>query len=96
MPLGRLFPAADEDFVVVRPFTPPFPTAPPYAALAPEGDFNGGPAGAIDVHNGQAIVSETSPLDVFGSHYVMAQPNGDVGLYERGKGLQATASLRAD
>ncbi len=96
VPLGRLFPAADADFVIVRPFTPPIPIAPPYAGLAPEGDFNRSRAGAIDVRTGQAIVSEAPALDVFGSYYVMAQPNGDVGLYERGKGLQASASLRAD
>ena len=96
VPLGRLFPAADEDFVVVRPYTHPFPIAPPYAALAPEGDFNGSPAGAVDVRPGQAIVGESPLLDVFGSYYVMAQPAGNVGLNERSKGLVSTVVLAAD
>jgi hypothetical protein len=45
------------------------------------------------VSTGQVIISETSALDVFGRYYVAEPSAGVVGLYERGKGLQATVAL---
>jgi hypothetical protein len=51
---------------------------------------------AVDVNTGLAIVSNTLGLDVLG-HFYIAEPNpGEVGLYEIGKGLQATVVLPKD
>jgi hypothetical protein len=56
IPPGRLFPAADPEFVIVRPLLSPFPLPPPCGWRTTEhGDS--GSSGAIDVSNGQAIVS---------------------------------------
>jgi hypothetical protein len=41
------------------------------------------------------MVSDTPALDVFGSHYVAERLNGELGLYEVGKGIQATVKLGA-
>jgi hypothetical protein len=41
------------------------------------------------------ITSETPALDVLGKYYATELPNSEVGLYERGKGLQASVSLKA-
>lgn len=48
---------------------------------------------AVDLATGQAIVSESSMLDVFGDHYIAEDRSGEIGLYRRGKGLQATVVL---
>ena len=51
---------------------------------------------AVELSTGHIIESKHGLIDVLGSYYV-AQPNpGEVGLYERGKGLQTTVSLKAD
>jgi hypothetical protein len=42
---------------------------------------------------GEMITSETPALDVLGRYYVAERAGGKVGLYERGKGLQASVSL---
>jgi len=42
------------------------------------------------------VVSETSAFDVFGRRYVAARRNGEIGLYEFGKGVVATVSLGGD
>jgi hypothetical protein len=49
---------------------------------------------AVEFRSGdEKITSDQSALDVLGRYYV-AEPNpGEVGLYERGKGIQATVSL---
>ncbi len=47
----------------------------------------------MEFATGQVIISETPALDVFGNHYVAEVRNGEVGLYERGKGLQASVRL---
>jgi WD40 repeat protein len=48
---------------------------------------------AVEYTTGQMIVSETPALDVLGRYYVAEKAIGEVGLYERGKGLQTTVSL---
>jgi hypothetical protein len=51
------------------------------------------PTSAVELSTGQVIVSRTPALDVFGRYYVAEPSPGTVGLYERGKGLQATLAL---
>ncbi len=78
LPPGPLFRATDSRFVLIRPFGQ-YPRV------------NGEPrAAAVEISTGQVIVSEAPALDVFGSRYVAELTDGGVGLYERGKGLQAT------
>jgi hypothetical protein len=48
---------------------------------------------AAELHTGELIVSKTPALDVRGHYYVAEPRRGWVGLYERGKGLQATIDL---
>jgi hypothetical protein len=49
---------------------------------------------AAELSTGLVIISETSALDVFGHSYVAEPSGGEVGLYEIGKGLEATVVLR--
>jgi hypothetical protein len=77
-----LFRAADSGFAIVRPFGRKFLWNPYVTKSA-----------AVELATGQAIISDTLPLDVFGHHYVAEPFAGAVGLYERGKGLQATVAL---
>jgi hypothetical protein len=69
-------PAADPNFVLIRPV--------------------GGPAsGAVEIKGGgETITSDGPALDVLGKFYVAQPAPGEVGLYERGKGLQTVARLR--
>jgi hypothetical protein len=50
-------------------------------------------AAAVELATGQMIVSDTPALDVFANHYIAEVRPGDVGLYERGKGLQSSVVL---
>ena len=79
---GRLSRATDPGFVLVHPF-----------GLNAYHDPEAKRTAAVEFKTGQVIVSETPALDVLGNHYVTQLANGDVGLYERGKGLQATVKL---
>jgi hypothetical protein len=47
----------------------------------------------VELSSGEVIISETPALDVLGRYYVAEPSPGTVGLYERGKGLQATVAL---
>jgi hypothetical protein len=85
LPAGPLFRAADPRFVLIRPF-------------GQEGWGNNPDAkraAAVEFSTGQVIVSETFALDVHGRYHVAEPNNGEVGLYERGKGLQEKISLKA-
>jgi hypothetical protein len=82
VPDGPLFRAADPEFVIVRPFGKGFFWNP-----------NAKRAAAAELATGEAIVSDTPALDVFGRYYVAEPSAGTVGLYERGKGLLATVAL---
>ncbi|HTQ55084.1 MAG TPA: hypothetical protein VMI94_11525 [Bryobacteraceae bacterium] len=81
LPPGPVFAAADPGFVIVRPF-------------GHTGSYDNPPrAAAVELMTGQVIVSQTPALDVLGGYYI-AQPAPDVvGLYERGKGIQASLVL---
>ena len=50
-------------------------------------------AAAAEIGTGQVITSETPALDVFRDHYIAEPRPGEVGFYERGKGLQASIVL---
>ena len=81
IPAGALFPATDPDFVIVRPAGQTTIDHPQRTAAA-------------ELHTGELIVSQTPALDVLGRYYVAESRPGWVGLYERGKGLQATVELQ--
>ncbi len=80
-PTFELFRATEPGFVISRPNSP----ARKYYPHAP--------TSAVDLSTGQVIVSHTPALDVLGRYYVAEPPAGTVGLYGRGKGLQATLCL---
>jgi hypothetical protein len=80
IPPGPLFRAADPGFVIVRPFGQ-------YAAYDPKR------AAAVELSTGQIIISNTPAIDIYGRYYIAEPSPGVVGLYERGKGLQATLAL---
>jgi WD40 repeat protein len=84
LPRSPLFRAADPRFVLIRPFGR-------YSLYDP----NATRAAAVEFSTGQVMVSDTPALDVFGSHYVAERLNGELGLYEVGKGIQATVKLGA-
>ena len=48
---------------------------------------------AVELATGQMIVSNAGTLDVFGDRYVTEVRPGEIGIYQRGKGLQATVVL---
>jgi hypothetical protein len=80
---GQLFRSSNPGFVLSRRFPESL-----------RGDDSRAPLAAVEVSTGEAILSETPALDVFGSHYLAGLVDGRLGLYERGKGLQST--LRVD
>jgi hypothetical protein len=82
IPSGRLFPSSDPDFVLIRPFGRG-------ALLSP----NARRTAAAELSTGRVIISNTPALDVFGQYFVAEPYPGVVGLYKRGKGLQATVPL---
>ena len=82
LPAGHLFRTADPGFVLVRPFGRGAWSNPSATRVA-----------AADVRTGQVIISDTPALDVLGRYYVAEPSAGMVGLYERGKGLQATVAV---
>ncbi len=102
LPIGPLFRAADPAYIIVRPFGPlPKPHADPgsgrgkpvFRPPTPQAVPANQRAAAVEIATGEVIISETPALDVFGRYYVVEPSPGEVGLYERGKGLQATVAL---
>jgi len=95
LPVGPLFRAADAAYVIVRPCGPPPP--PHGKEVLPLCDPQMAPANlraaAAEISTGQVITSEAPALDVFRNHYIAEYKSGEVGFYERGKGLQASISL---
>jgi hypothetical protein len=97
---GTLSAAADPAFVIVRPygrFNPP-PSAYQIFSSGQVGmvyPYSQDGAVAVEISTGQVITSETPALDVLGRYYVAELTNGEIGLYERGKGLQAAVSFKA-
>jgi hypothetical protein len=84
LPPNKLFRAADPSFVLVRPF-----------GRYTRDELNAKRAAAVEFETGQVIISETPALDVFEGWVVGQRPNGDVELYSRSKGIQATVALKA-
>ncbi len=101
LPPGPLFRAANPDFVIIRPFGIDYRpeakqttvTDTPMAKMTAISYPPSNRAAAVEFATGQVIVSDTPALDVFGRFYVAELANGDLGLYERGKGLQATLTV---
>ena len=84
LPPGPLFRAADPRFVLIQPF-----------GQLDERDPKPNRAAAVEFRTGQVIVANSSSsMDIFGNHYVAELPDGELGLYERGKGLQVSVNLR--
>jgi hypothetical protein len=81
IPPFELFRATEPGFVISRP------------NAATRKYFPNVPTSAVELSTGQVIVSHTPALDVFGRYYVAEPSPGTVGLYERGKGLQAAVAL---
>jgi hypothetical protein len=82
LPPGYVLPTAGPDFVLMRPFGRLARDSDPVQKIA-----------AVEFRTGQVIISEAQALDVFGNHYVTELKDGTVGLYERGKGVQATVTI---
>ncbi len=85
IPKGKLHTAADPHFAIIRPFGK-------YALYSDPNPR----AAAVELATGEVIISDTPALDVFGHYYVAEPSPGTVGLYERGKGLQATIALHKE
>jgi len=83
LPPGPIYRAADPNFVIVRPF----------AGSTREDLYNPKRSAAVEIGTGQVIVCDSPALDVFGHYYAAERTNGELGLYERGKGLQATVAI---
>jgi hypothetical protein len=83
IPPGPIYRAADPNFVIVRPF----------AAATREDLCNPKRSAAVEIRTGQVIVCDSPALDVFGRYYAAERTDGELGLYERGKGLQATVAI---
>ena len=83
LPPGPIYRAADPSFVIVRPF----------AAATREDRYNPKRSAAVEIRTGQMIVCDSPALDVFGQYYAAERADGELGLYKRGKGLQATVMI---
>jgi hypothetical protein len=53
-------------------------------------------AWAVEFSTGQAITSKTSSLDIFENLYLAERVDGQIGLYERGKGARASLAVPKD
>lgn len=101
LPIGPLFRAADPAFVIIRPFGPLRQGGKPhfesghlvYGPPDPQTEPVNPRAAAAEISTGQVIISESPALDVFHNNYIAEPSPGEVGFYERGKGLQATIAL---
>jgi WD40 repeat protein len=82
VPQGRLLLAADPAFVLIGPIYRFTRDSYPVQKIA-----------AVEIRTGQVIISDAEAMDVFGNYYVTELKDGTVGLYERGKGLQATITI---
>jgi len=83
LPQGPIYRAADPNFVIVRPF----------AAAAIMDLDSPKRSAAVEIRTGQVIVCDSPALDVCGRYYAAERTDGELGLYERGKGLQATVAI---
>jgi len=92
IPWGKFYRAADPHFVITRPFggKPIIVHEGGQVLIVSDSDR----AAATELATGQVIISQTHALDVFGRYYVAEPNDGEVGLYEIGKGLRASVTLR--
>jgi len=93
LPAGPLFRAADPAYVIVCRL-PQGQAAggacwPPDSKTAPADRQ----AVAAEITTGDVITNGTPALDVYHNYYIAESSQGEVGLYERGKGLQAKIAL---
>jgi WD40 repeat protein len=105
IPMGHLLSTTDPGFVLIRPLPPQhlFLAIDPSINILPHthhlilrDDLFDQRSTAVELSTGHLIESKQSLMDVFGPYYVAQPSPGEVGLYDRGKGLQATISLKAD
>ena len=82
LPPGPLLRATDPGFVLIRPFGE-------YVLI----DDLKPRTAAVEFGTGKVIISNAPALDVLGSYYAAERINGEVGLYQRGKGIQAAVKL---
>jgi len=83
LPPGPVYSLSDPGFALVKPFG----RRTTYLDTRQR-------AAAVELKTGRVIISETPVLDVLGSLYIAELTNGDLGLYEIGKGLKATVRVR--
>jgi hypothetical protein len=84
LPPGQMFRAADPAFVLIRPSG----WSVRDAERVPR-------SSAVEFRTGQVIMTDAEALDVFGNKFIIELPDGQLGLYERGKGVQATVAISA-
>ena len=84
LPPGQMFRAADPAFVLIRPSG----WSVRDAERVPR-------SSAVEFRTGQVIMSDAEALDVFGNKFIIELPDGQLGLCERGKGVQATVAIEA-
>lgn len=87
VPYGRCFGAADSGFIITLLVEEPIRIIHNLAELAMVSDS--AHAAATELSTGLVIISDTPALDVLGRFYVAEPANGEVGLYEIGKGLKS-------
>jgi WD40 repeat protein len=85
-PPGTVHQAADPNFIIIRPAKSPFQVTNNYAN-------EGKQAAALEFRTGQVLMCDAPALDVIGQYYAAERLDGELGLYERGKGLQATVRI---
>ncbi|HEY1203880.1 MAG: M48 family metallopeptidase [Bryobacteraceae bacterium] len=80
--------------VLSQPQLPPGPlfraADPGFVLVRPLGRFA---VGAVEFQTGQMITGQAPALDVLGRNYVAERLMGELALYERGRGVQATVQL---
>ena len=90
----REFPSGKLRSKTKVPDSPPYTAADPrFVVVRPFGRDRG--AAAANLATAEVIISNTPALDIFGHCYVAEHTPDQVGLYEIGKGLQATATIPA-
>lgn len=87
-PSPELFPAADSNFVLVRRLGRKM------IGIGGVRYAKSSWSAAVEFRSGhEVITSDQTALDVLGQYYVSEPNPGEVGLYQRGKGCQATVML---
>jgi len=85
IPPGILHRLTDQHFVLIRPFGKGTYDSDRFQRSA-----------AVELRTGQMVISDSPALDVLGSLYIAELANGDLGLYEIGKGLKAAVRILSE